>query len=205
MGWSLPQRLEWRLRRCLQARDQRQELVSPLPAAIAIGQRIRHLRERVKLSRSAFSTKVLGKTGSSAKPMRGVELGYTLEYKHLQMVADYLEQPLRVVFPDVFPDVFVDGAVADEIVEATAYTIDEQVAEYFLREGVRGILNFLSDRDRAVIVLRFGLDGGKEWTYEEIGKKLSVSTCRAREICLRAIERLRGHARKNNFCLLDWL
>jgi len=49
----------------------------------------------------------------------------------------------------------------------------------------------LSDRESAVIRLRYGLDDGKERTLEEIGEFLNVTRERARQIEIKAINKLR--------------
>jgi RNA polymerase sigma factor (sigma-70 family) len=53
------------------------------------------------------------------------------------------------------------------------------------------VLSCLEANERRVIVLRFGLDGGKPHTLSEIGEHLGVSKERARQIEARALERLR--------------
>ena len=50
------------------------------------------------------------------------------------------------------------------------------------REEIMGWLQLLSDRERKVIILRFGLDGGEEQTLEEIGRELELTRERVRQI-----------------------
>ncbi|MAE94037.1 MAG: hypothetical protein CL910_05200 [Deltaproteobacteria bacterium] len=49
----------------------------------------------------------------------------------------------------------------------------------------------LPDRERQILTWRFGLDGGREHTLQEIGDKLSLSRERARQLEARALARLR--------------
>ena len=51
-------------------------------------------------------------------------------------------------------------------------------------------LHALGERARRVVELRFGLDGGDERTYEEIGSELGISAWRARQIAMRAVHDL---------------
>ncbi|MCP5068327.1 MAG: sigma-70 family RNA polymerase sigma factor, partial [bacterium] len=49
----------------------------------------------------------------------------------------------------------------------------------------------LPDRERQILLWRFGLDGGREHTLQEIGDKLGLSRERARQLEARALARLR--------------
>ena len=64
------------------------------------------------------------------------------------------------------------------------------------KEEVSELLESLSDRERQVIRLRYGLDGGKPGTLEEIGEQLGVTRERVRQIEARALEKLRMNAEK---------
>ena len=59
------------------------------------------------------------------------------------------------------------------------------------KEEVKELLNMLSPREQEVIKMRFGLEGGKACTLEEVGKVLHVTRERVRQIEERAMEKLR--------------
>jgi RNA polymerase primary sigma factor len=59
------------------------------------------------------------------------------------------------------------------------------------REELEGVLSQLSDREREVLSLRFGLEGDAPCTLEEVGQQLHVTRERVRQIELRAIKKLR--------------
>jgi RNA polymerase primary sigma factor len=59
------------------------------------------------------------------------------------------------------------------------------------REELEGVLSQLSDREREVLSLRFGLEGDAPCTLEEVGLQLQVTRERVRQIELRAIKKLR--------------
>ena len=63
------------------------------------------------------------------------------------------------------------------------------------REEVQELLEALSDRERQVIRLRFGLEDGRSRTLEEIGGQLGVTRERVRQIEARAMEKLRKKAK----------
>lgn len=64
------------------------------------------------------------------------------------------------------------------------------------KEEVSELLSKLTDRERQVIGLRYGLEDGKTHTLEEIGGMLNVTRERVRQIEARAMEKLRENAKK---------
>ncbi|MCU0722536.1 MAG: sigma-70 family RNA polymerase sigma factor [Planctomycetes bacterium] len=60
-----------------------------------------------------------------------------------------------------------------------------------LREKVKGILRDLPDRERQILVLRYGLETGTSRTLEEIAAKFNLSRERVRQIEAKALQRLR--------------
>jgi len=66
-----------------------------------------------------------------------------------------------------------------------------------LEEGLEEALSKLSDRERYVVGLRFGIGGQEEHTLAEVAQKLGVSLERVRQIQVRAITKMRTpHLRK---------
>jgi DNA-directed RNA polymerase sigma subunit (sigma70/sigma32) len=52
----------------------------------------------------------------------------------------------------------------------------------FSRDEVSNLLEVLDDRERKIIFQRFGLDGDKPKTLEEVGKKFGVGRERIRQL-----------------------
>lgn len=63
-----------------------------------------------------------------------------------------------------------------------------------IREGLRVLLTKteLSDREKAIIRMRYGMDDGVVKTLEEVGKTFSVTRERIRQIEAKAIEKMGG-------------
>ena len=69
------------------------------------------------------------------------------------------------------------------------YTSDME--ELSLGEGLREAMDRLSDRERYVVEMRFGIDREREHTLSEVASQLGVSLERVRQIQVRAINKLR--------------
>jgi DNA-directed RNA polymerase sigma subunit (sigma70/sigma32) len=58
-------------------------------------------------------------------------------------------------------------------------------------EHINNLLCVLTDRERTVMVYRYGLCGTKPQAYREIAKKLAISTERIRQIMMKALRKIR--------------
>ena len=58
------------------------------------------------------------------------------------------------------------------------------------REVVRGMLGRLSDRDRHILIARYGIGGAEERTLEKLGRELGITKERVRQLEARAREKL---------------
>jgi RNA polymerase primary sigma factor len=82
--------------------------------------------------------------------------------------------------------------IADFIVDNSTITPDGKVTQDNLLEDTRQILNQLSQKERDVLILRYGLDNnGVKKTLDEIGSQYGVSRERIRQIENRAISKLK--------------
>jgi RNA polymerase primary sigma factor len=72
---------------------------------------------------------------------------------------------------------------------------DEVVLHGLLREDLEEVMASLSDRERTVLKLRFGLDDGQPRTLEEVGKVFNVTRERIRQIEAKALRKLRHPTR----------
>jgi RNA polymerase primary sigma factor len=86
-----------------------------------------------------------------------------------------------------------DGAsLGDLIGDENAATPSDLFSDKNLRKSVMDLLHVLDDRELKIITMRFGLDGKKEMTLEEVGRKFKVTRERIRQlqnIALRKIKR----------------
>lgn len=89
--------------------------------------------------------------------------------------------------------------IADFIVDESTITPDSRVTQENLFHDIRKMLNQLSQKERDVLILRYGLDNsGTKKTLDEIGTQYGVSRERIRQIENRAISKLKKLCKNRN-------
>ena len=90
-----------------------------------------------------------------------------------------------------------DATAFGEIVgDEEALTPFELLRDKNLRDELGGLLAVLDEREKRIIFSRFGLDGGKPRTLEEVGKKFGVTRERIRQLQNIALSKLRRALQK---------
>jgi RNA polymerase primary sigma factor len=82
--------------------------------------------------------------------------------------------------------------LGDLLRDRTVQSPEESVMESALANEVERAMEPLGDREREVLRLRYGLGTDREYTLEEIGRRLSVTRERVRQIEARALQKLRA-------------
>jgi len=96
-----------------------------------------------------------------------------------------------------------DSYLEDFIENPTDESPSKTASEYFRKQEIRNVLSTLTDREKEVIVLRFGLEDGYPHTLEEVGQRFGVTRERIRQIEAKAIRKLK-HPSRSKF-LRDFL
>ncbi|MSQ23473.1 MAG: sigma-70 family RNA polymerase sigma factor [Chloroflexi bacterium] len=96
-----------------------------------------------------------------------------------------------------------DSSRADLVVDQTATGPAEAASRNLLRESLQDILNVLSDRERTILEMRFGMADGREQTLDEVSTSLGVTRERIRQIEAKALRKLRQPTRTRD--LRDYL
>lgn len=92
----------------------------------------------------------------------------------------------------------------DDYIEDPSPTPDEEVIMADRREFlINCCAKYLSPRECAIIILRFGLESGNPMTLEEIGRELKITRERVRQVEKQAIRKLRFHFLKKNLTMED--
>jgi len=119
--------------------------------------------------------------------------------EHLKMPLDKVKEALRIARDPVSLDTPIgdddDSHLRDFIADDKIRKPDEVTTRHNLEHILRSTLGTLTDREERVIQKRFGIDGNKEATLEEIGLDFDVTRERIRQIEAKAIQRLRHPSR----------
>lgn len=90
---------------------------------------------------------------------------------------------------------FVEDSDSPAPADAASYTL--------LREQLQSVLHTLTQREEAVLRLRYGLDDGRPRTLEEVGQEFNITRERIRQIEAKALRKLRHPSRSRQ--LRDYL
>ena len=96
-----------------------------------------------------------------------------------------------------------DSHIGDFVEDDRLPVPAEAAAFTMLKEQLNDVLGTLTDRERKVLRLRFGLDDGRQRTLEEVGKEFDVTRERIRQIEAKALRKLRHPSRSKK--LKDYL
>jgi RNA polymerase primary sigma factor len=105
----------------------------------------------------------------------------------------------------------LESPVGDDEESELGHYIEDEVSltpmqnayQSLLKEKLEEILSTLTPREARVLRLRFGLDDGRIYTLEEVGKKFGLTRERIRQIEGRALRQLRHPTRARQ--LKDYL
>lgn len=114
------------------------------------------------------------------------EMGISVE--RVSEIARIAPEPLSLETPIGEED---DSHLADFIQDQEATSPDEAASKLILREKINDVLNTLTERERDVLRMRFGLDDGYPRTLEEVGRYFKVTRERIRQIEAKALKKLR--------------
>jgi RNA polymerase primary sigma factor len=110
----------------------------------------------------------------------GLPLHQAKEVKAAARASTSLDQPVGDA----------DDAVLGDFVPGEGPLPEEQVEDSLRSQTLATALGALADRERQVIVLRYGLDDAEPKTLEEIGRRLGLTRERVRQIEVEALKRL---------------
>lgn len=96
-----------------------------------------------------------------------------------------------------------DSVLSDFIEDTTHLTPEESTDKTLMLQQIAKALDVLSDRERKIIQMRYGIGGERVHTLEEVGAEFSVTRERIRQIEAKALARLRKH--KDSSKLVNFL
>ncbi len=145
------------------------------------------------------SRKLMQKLGREPAPEEvAAEMG--IDVAKAREIVKVSQEPTSLETPVGEDD---DSHLGDFIQDTTQLTPYDAASRQLLKENVEDILKTLSDREKKVLVLRFGLHDGRPRTLEEVGKEFNVTRERIRQIEAKALRKLRHPSRSKK--LKDYL
>ncbi len=127
--------------------------------------------------------------------------------KEMEMTADRVREILKISQDPVSLEMPIgeeeDSHLGDFIEDQKMPAPADAASRQLLREQVEDVLGTLSDREREVLYMRYGLDDGRTRTLEEVGRQFGVTRERIRQIEAKALRKLRQPSRAN--MLRDYL
>jgi RNA polymerase primary sigma factor len=96
-----------------------------------------------------------------------------------------------------------DSNLGDFIEDHKAPAPSDAASRQMLKEQMDDVLSSLSEREKEVLIMRFGLEDGRTRTLEEVGKQFGVTRERIRQIEAKALRKLRHPSRAKK--LKDYL
>ncbi|MDO8487985.1 MAG: RNA polymerase sigma factor RpoD [bacterium] len=96
-----------------------------------------------------------------------------------------------------------DSMLGDFIQDTSQPSPIEAASRELLKENIEEVLSSLADREAKVLKMRFGLDGKRPMTLEEVGREFGVTRERIRQIEAKALRKLKHPSRRKK--LQDYL
>ena len=127
--------------------------------------------------------------------------------QEMEMSADRVREILKISQEPVSLETPIgeeeDSALGDFIPDTNTQAPSDAASYQLLKEQVDDVLGSISQRERRVLQLRFGLEDGRSRTLEEVGREFGVTRERIRQIEAKALRKLRHPTRSKK--LRDFL
>ena len=132
-----------------------------------------------------------------------LELGYEPSTQELAKALDMSEEKVLEIMQIAREPASLETPIGEEddsnlgdfVADNNTVTPEANIESVMLREHIDILLGDLKEREKQVIVLRFGLEDGHPRTLEEVGKEFNVTRERIRQIEAKALRKLRNPVR----------
>jgi len=128
-------------------------------------------------------------------------------HRRLQIAAGKVRRIMRIALEPMSLETPVgaeeNSSLGDFIEDDSLPAPADQASRHLLKEQMKEILSSLSERERKVLEMRFGLKDGTARTLEEVGQEFGVTRERIRQIEAKALRKLRHPIRSRK--LRDYL
>lgn len=132
-----------------------------------------------------------------------LELGYEPSTKELAEALEMSEEKVQEIMQIAREPASLETPIGEEddsnlgdfVADSNVLTPEGNVESVMLREHIDLLLRDLKERERQVLILRFGLADGHPRTLEEVGREFKVTRERIRQIEAKALRKLRNPMR----------
>lgn len=132
-----------------------------------------------------------------------LELGYEPSTQELANALDITEEKVLEIMQIAREPASLETPIGEEddsnlgdfVADNNTVTPEANIESVMLREHIDVLLEDLKEREKEVIILRFGLRDGHPRTLEEVGKEFNVTRERIRQIEAKALRKLRNPVR----------
>ena len=149
----------------------------------------------------------LNKTRKKLTTKLGYEPTVKQIAKEMKMSVEKIEEVMQIALDPISLDKPVgdedDSIVADFIADQNVMSPEKYAEMVMLKEQIKNLLSTLKERERRVLILRFGIGDDRQRTLEEVGRELKVTRERIRQIEDKALRKLKFKA-KNLQNYLDY-
>ncbi len=152
------------------------------------------INKLIRISRQLLQEYGREPTSEEIAEEMGITVEKVREIKKISQDPVSLETPIGEEEDSHLGDFIPDEDIPSPV-DAAAYSM--------LQKQLREVLDTLSEREKKVLILRFGLDDGRPRTLEEVGKEFNVTRERIRQIEAKALRKLRHPSRSKK--LKDYL
>ena len=152
------------------------------------------INKLIRISRQLLQEYGREPTSEEIAREMGISVEKVREIKKISQDPVSLETPIGEEEDSHLGDFIPDEDIPSPV-DAAAYSM--------LQKQLREVLDTLSEREKKVLILRFGLDDGRPRTLEEVGKEFNVTRERIRQIEAKALRKLRHPSRSKK--LRDYL
>jgi RNA polymerase primary sigma factor len=160
--------------------DQSRTIRVPVHMVEAINKLLRTMRQLVQeLGRQPSYEEIGGRLDMSPERVE-------------EVMAVFFRQPISLDMP-IGED--ADSCLGDLVEDRGSLAPTEATSQQLLKEQIDRVLDELTEREKKVLQLRFGLEDGRARTLEEVGKEFSVTRERIRQIEGKALRKLRHPSR----------
>jgi RNA polymerase primary sigma factor len=140
---------------------------------------------------SKISKKLLQEYGREATPEE-IARALNMSTEKVRKILKSIQEPVSLEAPIGDNE---DTHIKDFIEDSTISNPEEVASRKLLREQIEKIISTLSDKEREVIMYRFGLVDGIEHTLEQVGAMFNLTRERIRQIESKAIRKIRHPSR----------